>query len=154
MVYRPWFSLSQHIGSFCGSIFLHLWLYFLHINRKCSQFHSPREGISLSFKYLTWTPRLGHTLLPTSSCLIVTGIFLWSNQRSNHRCPNGISGFSCSGESSDGRLWRKRVEYISDSWIWYHYVDDTFTVLHSHSIDTFTKHINSIDSNLQFTIEP
>jgi hypothetical protein len=78
-------------------------LFFTHKQEIFSISFSQR-GYIPSFKYLTWTPRLGHTLLPTSSCLIVTGIFLWSNQRSNHRCPNGISGFSCSGESSDGRL--------------------------------------------------
>ena len=34
------------------------------------------------------------------------------------------------------------------------YVDDTFVKLHEYHVDEFLSHINSIDHNIQFTIEP
>jgi hypothetical protein len=37
--------------------------------------------------------------------------------------------------------------------VWFRYVDDTFVVTHKYNIEEFTKHINSIDPNIQFTME-
>ena len=39
-------------------------------------------------------------------------------------------------------------------YVWMRYVDDTFVVIHEYNIEEFTAHINSIDPNIQFTIDP
>ena len=38
--------------------------------------------------------------------------------------------------------------------LWLRYVDDKFVVIHEYNIESFTRHINSIDPNIEFTIEP
>ena len=38
--------------------------------------------------------------------------------------------------------------------MWLRYVDDMFVKIHEYDVDGFTAHINSIDSNIQFTTEP
>jgi len=38
--------------------------------------------------------------------------------------------------------------------IWLRYVDDTFVQIHEYDVDNFTSHINSIDNDIKFTIEP
>ncbi|KAI0224560.1 hypothetical protein LSAT2_024435 [Lamellibrachia satsuma] len=38
--------------------------------------------------------------------------------------------------------------------IWLRYVDDTFTVLQESKVEHFTHHLNSVDENIKFTIEP
>ena len=37
--------------------------------------------------------------------------------------------------------------------IWYHYVDDTFMILHEYAIQEFTEHIHSQSKHIKFTIE-
>ena len=37
--------------------------------------------------------------------------------------------------------------------VWYHYVDDTFTILHEYTIQEFTEHINSQNEHIKFSIE-
>ena len=38
--------------------------------------------------------------------------------------------------------------------IWLRYVDDTFTVLQESEVERFTHHLNSMDENIKFTVEP
>ena len=38
--------------------------------------------------------------------------------------------------------------------LWIRYVDDTFVIIKSDDIPEFTAHINSLDTNIQFTAEP
>ena len=38
--------------------------------------------------------------------------------------------------------------------IWLRYVDDTFTVLQESEVEHFTHHLNSMDENIKFTVEP
>ena len=37
---------------------------------------------------------------------------------------------------------------------WLRYVDDTYVRIHEYDVEGFTRHINSIDDNIEFTIEP
>ena len=37
--------------------------------------------------------------------------------------------------------------------IWFRYVDDTFTKLHSYDVDSFAEHINNINPHIKFTHE-
>ena len=38
--------------------------------------------------------------------------------------------------------------------MWLRYVDDTFVLIHEYDVESFTAHINSIDNNIKFTMEP
>ena len=38
--------------------------------------------------------------------------------------------------------------------LWIRYVDNTFVIIKSEDIPEFTRHINSLDTNIQFTAEP
>ena len=38
--------------------------------------------------------------------------------------------------------------------LWLRYVDDTFVVIHEYNVDSFTEHINALDPDIKFTIEP
>ena len=38
--------------------------------------------------------------------------------------------------------------------LWLRYVDDTYVRIHEYDVEGFTRHINSIDDNIKFTIEP
>ena len=38
--------------------------------------------------------------------------------------------------------------------IWLRYVDDTFTVLQESEVEHFTHHLNSMDENIKFMVEP
>ena len=38
--------------------------------------------------------------------------------------------------------------------VWLRYVDDTFVKIEDANIEEFTNHINSIDENIKFTVEP
>ena len=41
----------------------------------------------------------------------------------------------------------------TNPYVWYHYVDNTFTILHNYAIQEFTDHINSQSEHIKFTIE-
>ena len=49
---------------------------------------------------------------------------------------------------------RARASYPTTPPFWKHYVDDTCTALPPEQIPAFTSHLNSIDPNIQFTVEP
>ena len=48
---------------------------------------------------------------------------------------------------------RALATFISPPQFWKRYVDDTFTVIPEEMVSAFHEHLNSIDSNIQFTIE-
>ena len=53
-----------------------------------------------------------------------------------------------------GNLNVNRLLYFSPPDIWLRYVDDTFTVLQESEVEHFTHHLNSMDENIKFTVEP
>ena len=38
--------------------------------------------------------------------------------------------------------------------LWLRYFDDTYVRIHEYDVEGFTRHINNIDDNIKFTIEP
>ena len=59
-----------------------------------------------------------------------------------------------SGQSVHGTFRTAGVTAPHPPSLWLRYVDDTYVLIHEYDVEGFTSHINNVDDNIKFTIEP